>query len=177
MSYPRGSIAEMATKYPQGYEFVGVEVGVHDGNHADTMIDFLKFKKLYLVDPWLSYSENCYGWDQATWDGIYDIVVGKYKDKGYIDILRLTSVDAAAKLKDEQLDFVYIDGNHKYKYVCLDLQHWFPLIKDGGWLLGHDWTYPEVVQAVTEFAAAHNLVVVESGNGTEWWMQKVASNG
>ena len=55
--------------------------------------------------------------------------------------LKLTSLEASKKFKDESLEFVFIDASHEYEDVLNDLQAWFPKIKKGGILAGHD-CYP-----------------------------------
>lgn len=49
---------------------------------------------------------------------------------------------AAPDFKPESLDFVYIDGDHKFKYVAEDISEWF--WKKGGMIAGHDYfcTHP-----------------------------------
>ena len=38
----------------------------------------------------------------------------------------------------EKLDFVYIDGNHAYEYVKKDIGLYYPKLKKGGVIGGHD---------------------------------------
>jgi Methyltransferase domain len=62
------------------------------------------------------------------------------------------SWDVAAKYTDESLDFVYIDADHAYESVRRDIAAWWPKVRRGGALAGHDYTpeIPGVIQAVTE---------------------------
>ena len=39
---------------------------------------------------------------------------------------------------DEDIDFIYIDGNHKYKYVLEDLTKWYNKLKTGGIIVADD---------------------------------------
>ena len=41
--------------------------------------------------------------------------------------------------KNEELDFGFIDANHKFEAVTLDMNIWYPKIKMGGILAGHDY--------------------------------------
>lgn len=56
-------------------------------------------------------------------------------------------------------DFVYIDGNHDYESVARDMKDWFPKLKSGGILCGHDYneTNPGTKKAVNEFSEEHDL--------------------
>jgi hypothetical protein len=60
----------------------------------------------------------------------------------------LTSEEAAPKIPDGSLDFAYIDANHAYEYVKRDIELWWPKIRDGGMLAGHDYLIPQVATAV-----------------------------
>ena len=61
--------------------------------------------------------------------------------------------------KDYSLDFVYIDGNHKYDSVIEDLNTWYPKVKYRGIIAGDDYKYkfPGVIRAVNEFSNMHNF--------------------
>jgi hypothetical protein len=56
---------------------------------------------------------------------------------------------------DETIDFIYIDGDHTYEAVAADIAGWWPKLKVGGILAGHDYNdqTPGTVQAVDEFSA------------------------
>jgi predicted O-methyltransferase YrrM len=55
------------------------------------------------------------------------------------EIIRKTSMDAVKDFVDNSLDFVYIDGNHKFEYVVNDLAEWSKKVRPGGIVSGHDW--------------------------------------
>ena len=61
----------------------------------------------------------------------------KHSDK--IQFIKLTSEQAIrlSCLIPNDLDFVYIDGNHDYDYVKKDLELYYPKLKGGG-VLGGD---------------------------------------
>ena len=51
-------------------------------------------------------------------------------------------------------DFLYIDGNHRYEAVKSDLINYYPRVKKGGIISGHDYEFegtPDVKKAVDEF--------------------------
>jgi hypothetical protein len=49
------------------------------------------------------------------------------------------SVHASRLFQAESVDFCFIDGDHRYASVMADLQAWWPKIKPGGVLAGHDY--------------------------------------
>ena len=57
-------------------------------------------------------------------------------------------------------DFIYIDGNHNYKFVKQDLNNYFNKVKIGGVFAGHDINKKEgVTKAVFEFIKQHNVIM------------------
>ena len=108
-------------------------------------------------------------------------------------------MDAVKDFDDESLDFVYIDGNHLYPAVKKDIDLWWPKVKAGGVMGGHDYdivssshnidTYLYtfrvngihygVVKAVNDFADKHMLSInaeaATYNNAYDWWVHKDAA--
>ena len=72
------------------------------------------------------------------------------------------SVRAAAVFADGSLDLVFIDADHSFAAVREDLRAWWPKVRPGGLLAGHDYAWPGVASAVHEFFGRQGLVVPES---------------
>lgn len=70
-----------------------------------------------------------------------------------VSVIVAESTKAAAMFADDSLDLAFLDDDHSYQFVRAGLQAWWPKIKVGGWLAGHDYTtgWPGVVKAVDEF--------------------------
>jgi hypothetical protein len=82
----------------------------------------------------------------------------------------MTSVEAATKIPDHSLDFVYIDARHDYESVKEDVEAWCSKVRPGGIMAGHDYVdgdLPEgefyVKSAVDEFFGEREIPV----HGTE----------
>lgn len=58
---------------------------------------------------------------------------------------------------DETLDGVFIDASHEYADVYADCEAWWPKVKQGGFLSGHDMNWPDVRQAVVHFAKGREI--------------------
>jgi hypothetical protein len=88
-------------------------------------------------------------------DGLYcEFIKNIEPVKHAINTIRMASLDAANTYADESLDFVFIDASHMYEDVKADLIAWYPKIKPGGILAGHDYgTWDGVTRAVNEFFA------------------------
>ena len=146
-------IASAYYKYP-----VCVEVGVNEGVHAEVMYALLRPTILYLVDPW-------YGNQQP-------IVYEKFKEKFNVHLLQEYSEPASKKFGQECADLIYIDANHIYKDVKLDLNCWYPKLKIGGMLCGHDANREEVYTALEEFSKQEELDLNLSDNSRNFWFIK-----
>jgi len=160
---------------------IGVEIGTYEGHHAREMFEKLDIEKLYLVDPYEKYESTLAPHLQKAKAEALN-VLDEFKDK--IVIVYEKSVEAAKKIADELLDFVYIDGEHSYEAVSQDIPTWYPKVKKGGIVGGHDYTpdyFPGVVKAVDEFARINKIKInVKYGamkkgapfTNRDWWFIK-----
>lgn len=58
---------------------------------------------------------------------------------GIIDIFNMSSDSSSIFIKDNRLDFLFIDGNHIYKQTKNDIDNYLPKVKYGGIISGHDY--------------------------------------
>lgn len=158
---------------------VGAEIGVWHGDGAKHILSQCPdVKRLYLIDPYRKatefkqcdlppqgYKEN--GFKNAILNAVNNTMF--QSEKAYFIFAR--SVEAA-RYFPEELDFVYIDANHNYEYVKQDIETWWPKIKKGGILSGHDYTSPNsgVPKAVDEFVSVNNLTLV--AKSPDWYVIK-----
>lgn len=70
-----------------------------------------------------------------------------------------STTEEASAFWSEPIDYLYIDADHNYAAVALDLRLWVPHLKAGALLLGDDYGpgFPGVVFAWDEFERAHGL--------------------
>lgn len=67
------------------------------------------------------------------------------------------SSDALAPAWRTQLDFLFIDGDHRYAAVQRDIANYTPFVKKGGWIAFHDTGGAEVARAIKEWAATEQI--------------------
>jgi predicted O-methyltransferase YrrM len=167
-THPKEAI-KFAKRYFQGKEIIAAEIGVFFGKNSREINKNLRVKRLYLIDPYLN-NENYKN------DGNYKKLkrarenahrINNFRNNIWIEEL---SENAVKKIK-EDLDFLYIDGSHEYEYVKKDLQLYWPKIKRGGIVSGHDIQGNGVSKAVLEFANK-NKVDVHFGDRRDWWIEK-----
>lgn len=139
----------------------GVEIGVFKGEHALSLLTHLNMDCLFLVDPYLVYK----GYEPDKLHGIKEEEMAKKALDRYahnITWVKKFSSDAAREIPNE-LDFVYVDGNHSYDAVKQDIELYYPKLRRGGVIGGHDMfnsvtnEHDGVVRAFTEFSAKNNL--------------------
>lgn len=58
---------------------------------------------------------------------------------GIIDVFNMDSDSAEKFIKENKLDFLFIDGNHIYEQVNKDINNYLPKMKIGGIISGHDY--------------------------------------
>ncbi len=157
---------------------VGVEIGVFRGEHAEFILQTLNVRKLYLIDPFDSNDPDFVGHCKrhiSASKAVAEKRLAPYSDK--LVWLCMRSDDAVDKV-EEELDFVYIDGNHSYDFVMRDIRNYFRLVRSGGWIGGHDYMIRispsiEVKRAVDDFVSETGYEL-HSGSGKfpDWWICK-----
>jgi hypothetical protein len=155
----------------RGLTRVGAEVGVRRGTYSHLLLWNWKGEKLISIDPWLEDTADAYvdksNVSQSKHERLYEDTKRRLAPFGQrSEIWRLTSVQAAERLGDRSIDFVYIDARHDYNSVLEDLRAWFPKVRVGGILSGHDYVtgrFPQgefgVRRAVDEFFGDHGIPV------------------
>lgn len=120
-----------------GLTGAGAEIGVQRGHHARQILDAWKGERLYCVDSWTADGINH---TQAAHESCYEeakLTLAHFVDRAVI--MRMPSLMAAQAIPRGSLDFVYIDADHSYNSVRDDISCWWPRVKSGGILAGHDW--------------------------------------
>jgi len=148
---------------PKGRIVTGVEVGVFRGKTSAHLLFKHPQLVLWLVDPWKAPGENDpivesgskYVFsDQKKFDKWYKETKKRIKDfKDRVFVMRMRSEEAVIEFKDNALDFVFIDGDHRYEAVRQDIKIWTEKVKPDGLILGHDYgseRFPGVAKAFDE---------------------------
>ena len=114
-----------------------IEIGTDNGDFAEFILNNSNCN-LYCIDPYISYDEYNDGINNKTGDLLFTTTQKRLNLFGKrIKMIRKFSHDALNDI-NEQIDFIYIDGNHSYKYVLQDLVDWYPKLKMGGVIIGDD---------------------------------------
>lgn len=117
---------------------VGAEIGVYHGEFTKKFCE--AGLKMYAIDPWAAYlgagrSEN----KTDKQDLNYNIAQKNLSPYPDCKLIRKSSMDALEDFDDQSLDFVYIDGDHRFRYIAEDLTEWYKKVRSGGVISGHDY--------------------------------------
>jgi hypothetical protein len=115
------------------------EIGVKNGDFSAKILEINRPTILYLIDPWFDAPGPV-----RTHEERYQHVCGRFAAEiasGRIRLIRETSESAPPKMADASLEWVYIDGNHRYEFVKRDLELYFAKVKPGGYIVCDDYHY------------------------------------
>jgi len=122
---------------------VGVELGVQNGYYAAEMLrNWPNCTEYNLVDLW-GHQENYHDFanaDQETQDLIYADAMNNVKPwEEKIKVCRNYTTECVKTHDDGYFDFIYVDARHDFKGVSVDLAAYWPKLKVGGIMAGHDY--------------------------------------
>jgi len=138
---------------------VGVEIGCYTGESAE--IGALFLKQLYCVDPWEG--------GRSRHEPEFDLRLARFAN---VIKMKTTSHDAATKFANSSIDILYLDGRHDYGNVRQDILDWFPKVRMGGHVSGHDYNegklHAGLVRAVNEVLGKPEMTFCDSS----WMFRK-----
>jgi len=146
---------------------IGVEVGVQNG-----------FNLKQICSQWEGF---VYGVDIWPEDEIYE-TAKKTLEGCNFQLIRANSLIASASFPDDSLDWVYIDAGHSFEEVKADYEAWFPKVRKGGIISGHDYAPAHdkndcdgVRQFMDSLGLPFYLTTDDYWNGMQyqtWWFVK-----
>lgn len=158
------------------WDGVGVEIGLFRCMNAKILLKS-HLGRLIGIDPFEKpegYVDGCAKHDLPSYEEIARTLAKENPNFTYI---KGRSQDVASKIPDN-LEFVYIDGDHSYEAVKADLELYGAKVKRGGLIAGHDFYHRHdeaqhcaVPQAVYEYAHKHGYDI-QTTPCTSWWIVK-----
>ena len=170
---------EMLSLLPRG---VCAEVGVLAGFFSKQILT-TNPQMLYMIDCWEQQTGE-YTQDpanQVDFPNLYKYIHNEFGGFPNTTIIKRYSVVAAKMFPDLFFDWVYIDANHGYDAISQDIKVWWPKIKNGGYLTGHDYvdnldgySFIQVKLAVDHFVTDnnHSLIITQEIDFPSWIIQK-----
>jgi predicted O-methyltransferase YrrM len=118
----------------------GIEVGVCTGINSYMLLESCpNITEIVGVDHYKAYMDWQGMVPQEQQDGNYQLFMHnlKYMEQRF-RLIRKSSTEAAADLEDGAYDFVFIDADHSMRAVLTDLDNYYPKLRPGGIMAGHD---------------------------------------
>ncbi len=149
-------LVEFVRKHGHVY---GAELGVQKGINLKYLINAIPHLHMIGVDIWADKSVR---WDGTKSEDLvhqaenvnsefYKDLVNFANDNHPRVVLYRHFTNYAHKfVEDNSLDFIFIDAGHEYEDVLEDIHYWYPKLKPGGHIMGHDINQPQVRKAVNE---------------------------
>ena len=135
----------------------GAEIGIEHGENAFVILREWLLSNgreifLYLVD--IDAKCEKIATERLGTRDTYKIIIGDSKE-------------VAKQFADGFFDWVYVDDNHEYEGARSSLEAWYPKVKDGGILCGHDFNMEQVEDAVRGFFARNKMEL--HTEEIDWW--------
>jgi hypothetical protein len=171
---------EMIASIPKGG--LMAELGVFKGEFSVKIDEICQPDELILIDSWTGerlYSGNVDGNHRNgvrqyyTGEELYYLTEMNIKEcRGIVTMLK-ANTDVLKAFTDNIFDMIYVDADHSYKGVLNDLINAYHKIKNGGYIMGHDYEHNMhktnnsysfgVKQAVDEFCREYNQEISMKG--------------
>lgn len=167
------------------------ELGVGSGQLSDHLLKCHHGLRLWMVDRFDGGRAGYAGWCRDNQDpyGLRtpEVVAEHMRDAievanrwpGRVTLVVSDSATAAERVRatletdPPLLDIAYLDADHRHEAVVRDIEAWWPLVKPGGWIGGHDYGRFDdgVKRGVDTFAASIGLEV-ETDDDWTWFVRR-----
>jgi len=152
-----------------------VEVGVYKADYGYWLLKTMSNLTWYGVDPYMPYGKRSHHDPESPrWGGLFKRIVAKmsiFKTRAIL--IRKPSLEAVDDFPDN-VDLIWLDGNHNYEYVLAELPLYEKKLKKGGILAGHDYAPKSggPRKAVDEYLEHHDRKIIHESfdpAGVFWW--------
>ena len=144
-------------------KLVIAEIGVWKGAFCKFMLKRCghSISKYYLIDPWRHLDEwnKPYNIINDKFEKIYKKLMKELENTGKMNkirILRGTTSEVIDKIKDSELDLIYIDGDHTFNGITNDLKLCIPKVSKNGIVGGDDF-----VDKIDHHGSNYDLTMVK----------------
>ena len=132
-----------------------VEIGCWMGKSCAALLSGCK-GNVYAVDHFEGSSYEDISLKQAAKElKIYDSFLKNVGSFENLVVMKMTSLEAFEKMKDQKIDMVFIDGEHRYKDVYADIESWSKITTK--LICGHDVKHPPVERAAIQLLGEFKL--------------------
>ena len=146
---------------------VGIEVGVQAGIFSSAILRRWRCCTAYtLVDAWQPLGAYH---DQANvalrgQETLMRKAIHSLRQYPQVKVCRNLSVACAMQLEDESADFIYLDARHDYLGLWADLEAYWPKLRRGGIMAGHDYIHASEGDRAAGGAAGNDYSINYDGS-------------
>ena len=169
---------EMISHYAKNIDKpVMCELGVFRGEFLDYMETNIEYGEIDGIDL---FEGNLYSGDvdgnnpeYVQLERQYILLCDKYRDNPNVNIYKSYTTTYLNHQPDNKYDIIYIDADHSYEGVKADIDMAFDKVKDGGYIMGHDYEMNMdkaeteyqfgTKRAVDEFCEEKNQSIIAKG--------------
>lgn len=151
-----------------------LEIGVFRGDFLSFLVDKCNISYVDAVDIFEGAQDSGdvdgNNLIRCDLDKSFNDLSEKYKDMPHVNIIKSDSSTYLSRVKNYYYDIIYIDGDHSYNGVKKDLENAFFKVKNGGYIMGHDYEINVakgynlynfgVKKAVDEFCVKYNQKIL-----------------
>jgi predicted O-methyltransferase YrrM len=146
-----------------------VEIGSYLGASTLMIAKGLKnSSKLICIDTWKNDAMS-----EGNWDSFNLFKKNTLSVKNKLELIRSSSIKAVNYLIEDEIDFLFIDGDHSYDAVKSDFDIWFPKLKGGGLIIMHDCGWAEGVIRVINQDILPNVMKSKTHSNIFWGWKKL----
>jgi len=174
-SFEQQKLIELIEKYDCK---IIAEIGIAQGRTLRTILrQYKSIKEYWAIDPWVVSNEQYWNtFSQVSIDLMYKNACKYYPWFPALKIIKMKSLEAAVIFKkaNYKFDLVFIDGCHEEWCIKEDIEAWYPLVKRGGILCGHDYGNKDakgIENAVRSYFMESNYEVIP--NTWIWTHRKI----
>ncbi len=131
-----------------------IEVGIAEGKYSEILCRANPRAEIYGIDPYEPHRGYNDYTRRSTFEKLENNAHERLDKFSNYHFMRKYSAEAVKDFGNN-LDFVYLDADHSYEAVTKDIKLWWPLIRSGGILAGHDYarfSHVKVIEAVNDTA-------------------------
>jgi len=135
-----------------------MEIGVCAGLNAKKLQDNFRISDFYLIDWYRDiYSPKVMEWLKSTHK--------LFNEDKRVTIIINNSLNVSHLFLHNSIDYIYLDGDHNPEHVYEEMKAYYPKVRKGGMLAGHDFdeNKPDRVKLAVERFCKEQKIKYEWG--------------
>jgi hypothetical protein len=163
---------------PKNKKMLYVEVGVLRATNLIALANLFPLLDIIGIDSYETYLDTAHGYSVSKELSTYNKYVAEQKIqnseyKNRIKLLIRDSFLVAQETENNSIDVVFLDKNFSEDSIMADIFDWYPKIKVGGILCGHDAYTQEIMSGVKKALFWYKIDNISIVADEVWWIKKI----